>query len=118
MTLTATGESSLLELRDQNEETNQSASGIFGAAACGGIFILRSFAERLGFPLPRGMRKREMLVAGIIGGFGFTVALFVSGEAFADPFIQGAAKMGAMLGAAVTLVAFCAGRVLVVKRAL
>lgn len=83
---------------------------------CGGIFLLGSVAERFGFPLPHGMRKKELFVAGIIGGFGFTVALFVSGEAFVDPAIQGAAKMGAMLSATVAVVAFGAGRVLGVGR--
>ncbi|WP_298270331.1 Na+/H+ antiporter NhaA [Geobacter sp.] len=84
---------------------------------CGGIFLLGSVAERFGFPLPHGMRKKELFVAGIIGGFGFTVALFVSGEAFVDPVIQGAAKMGAMMSAAVAVVALGAGRVLGVGRA-
>ncbi|BDV42028.1 Na(+)/H(+) antiporter NhaA [Geotalea uraniireducens] len=84
---------------------------------CGGIFLLGSAAERFGFPLPHGMRKKELFVAGIIGGFGFTVALFVSGEAFLDPAIQGAAKMGAMLSASVALVALVAGRALRVGRA-
>ncbi len=62
-----------------------------------GIFSFGWLATRLGFGLPRDMRRRELLIAGIIAGTGFTVALFVSGEAFTDPAIKGAAKMGAML---------------------
>jgi NhaA family Na+:H+ antiporter len=62
-----------------------------------GIFSFALFAEKLGFPLPHNVRKKELLVVGIIGGFGFTVALFIAGEAFTDPLTQGAAKMGAML---------------------
>lgn len=81
-----------------------------------GIFVLASLAVRLGFPLPRGMGKRELLVAGIIGGFGFTVALFVSGEAFIDPAFQAAAKMGAMLSCSAALVAFVFGKLLGIRR--
>ncbi|AJE03931.1 Na+/H+ antiporter NhaA [Geobacter pickeringii] len=62
----------------------------------GGIFLCGLVGERLGFPLPRGMGWRELLVAGAVAGIGFTVALFVAGEAFPDPLLQGAAKMGAM----------------------
>jgi NhaA family Na+:H+ antiporter len=43
------------------------------------------------------MHKKELFVVGIIAGIGFTVALFVAGEAFIDPVLQRAAKMGAML---------------------
>jgi len=61
-----------------------------------GVFGFGWLATKLGFGLPRGMDLRELLVAGVIAGTGFTVALFVSGEAFTDPLIKGAAKMGAM----------------------
>lgn len=81
-----------------------------------GIFLLASLAVRLGFPLPRGMGRKELLVAGIIGGFGFTVALFVSGEAFIDPALQAAAKMGAMLSCSAALVAFIFGRLAGIRR--
>ena len=62
-----------------------------------GIFALASLAIRLGFPLPKGMGTRELLATGFIAGIGFTVALFVAGEAFVDPVLAGGAKMGAML---------------------
>lgn len=65
-----------------------------------GIFSFGFLGMRLGFPLPDGMKKRDLLVAGVIAGIGFTVALFVAGEAFTDPVIQGAAKMGAILSIA------------------
>lgn len=82
-----------------------------------GIFGLGALAIRLGFPLPEGMRKRDLLLAGVIAGFGFTVALFVAGEAFTDPVLKGAAKMGAILSCSVALVALIAGRILKVGRA-
>ena len=62
-----------------------------------GIFSLGWLAVRLGFGLPRGMRLSDLLITALIGGTGFTVALFVAGEAFTDSVTLGAAKMGAIL---------------------
>ena len=81
-----------------------------------GIFSLSALAEKLGFPLPEKIRYKELLVIGTVGGFGFTVALFVAGEAFTDLAHQGAAKMGAMLSASAALIAFTTGRLLKIKR--
>ena len=81
-----------------------------------GIFSLGALAELLGFPLPAGMSKKDLLVAGLIAGIGFTVALFVSGEAFTDPVIQGAAKMGAMLSFGAVFIALLLGKILNVGR--
>lgn len=78
----------------------------------GGIFTMGIIGKKLGFPLPRGMRGNDLLVAGIIAGIGFTVALFVAGEAFTDPAVQGAAKMGAMLSIAVVPIAVVAAKLL------
>lgn len=83
-----------------------------------GIFSMGLIAERFGFPLPHMVGKKELFVVGIIGGFGFTVALFVAGEAFTDPTLQGAAKMGAMLSCLSALVALFAGRALKVRKIL
>lgn len=81
-----------------------------------GIFFMGYLAQLFGFPLPEGMGRRELLVAGVIAGIGFTVALFVAGEAFADPGIQGAAKMGAMLSILAFPVAAIIGRVLGIRK--
>jgi NhaA family Na+:H+ antiporter len=81
-----------------------------------GIFLCGTLAETLGFPLPQNMGKKELLLAGIISGFGFTVALFVAGEAFVDPVQQGAAKMGAILSCLVAVIAFIAGRILRIRK--
>ncbi|HEY6007970.1 MAG TPA: Na+/H+ antiporter NhaA, partial [Geobacteraceae bacterium] len=81
-----------------------------------GIFTLGMLGKRLGFPLPHGMTRRHLLVAGVIAGIGFTVALFVAGEAFTDPVVQGAAKMGAMLSIAVAPLAWCLGRLLGIRK--
>lgn len=81
-----------------------------------GIFLFGVFAERLGYPLPEGVGKKDLLVIGIIAGFGFTVALFVAGVAFLDPSYRNAAKMGAMLSCGAAVLAFIAARVLGIPR--
>ena len=75
-----------------------------------GIFGFGWLATKLGFALPHGMNLRDLVTAGMIAGIGFTVALFVAGEAFTDPFVQGAAKMGAMLSIVAAPSAFVLGR--------
>lgn len=77
-----------------------------------GIFGMGIIGEKIGFPLPHGMGKKHLLVAGIIAGIGFTVALFVAGEAFTDPAVQAAAKMGAMLSIGIFFLALPAARLL------
>jgi NhaA family Na+:H+ antiporter len=81
-----------------------------------GIFTFGVLADILGFPLPDGVRKKELIVIGIIGGIGFTVALFIAGEAFIDPALQGAAKMGAMLSCAAAGIALVVARSFKIKR--
>lgn len=81
-----------------------------------GIFLLGYMSEKIGFSLPEGMRKKDLLVSGIIAGLGFTVALFVAGEAFTDPVVQSAARMGAMLSFAVAFIAFVLGRLLKIEK--
>ena len=82
----------------------------------GGIFVLGWLAVRLGFPLPGAMRKKDLFVVGILAGFGFTVALFVSGVAFSDPAGQAAAKMGAMLSCLAALLGVIAGKLLRIRK--
>jgi NhaA family Na+:H+ antiporter len=86
------------------------------AGKCIGIFSLGALAELLGFPLPTGMSKKDLLVTGVIAGIGFTVALFVAGEAFTDPLIQGAAKMGAMLSIGAVFIALPLGKIMTVGK--
>ncbi len=81
-----------------------------------GIFIMGSLADLLGFPLPKGMKHKELFVAGLIAACGLTVALFVAGVAFTDLYIQGAAKMGALFSAGAVIISFIAGKLLRIKR--
>ena len=50
--------------------------------------------------LPRGVSWRHMLGAGMLGGIGFTMALFIANLAFSDAADLDAAKLG-VLGASV-----------------
>ena len=71
-----------------------------------GITLCSYAADRAGFQLPQGMNIRHLLVTSVIAGLGLTVALFVSGQAFTEPGLQGAAKMGALLSVLAGAVAF------------
>ena len=76
-----------------------------------GIFGFGWLATKLGFALPRGMKSGDLLTVGIIAGTGFTVALFVAGEAFTDPVICGAAKMGAIFSLGAIFLALMVGKI-------
>ena len=82
----------------------------------GGIFSMGMLGKKLGYPLPAQVGKKEMLLVGMIGGLGLTVALFVAGEAFTDPLIQGAAKMGALFSGGCGILAIIGGRLMRVRR--
>ncbi|MBI5447012.1 MAG: Na+/H+ antiporter NhaA [Deltaproteobacteria bacterium] len=77
-----------------------------------GIYFLGLVGHLMGLPLPEGMGKRELFLAGLVAGIGFTVALFVAGEAFTDPRLQAEAKMGAMLSILAMGLAAALGRAL------
>ncbi len=81
-----------------------------------GVFGLGTLAEKMGFPLPNGMGKKELFLAGIIAALGLTVALFVAGAAFTDFDIQGAAKMGALFSGFVAVIAFILAKLLRIKK--
>lgn len=81
-----------------------------------GIWTFGYLGTKLGFTLPPGMRRRELLVVGCTAGIGFTVAIFVSGVAFPAGPIQDAAKIGALFSFAAALVALVIGRALGLQR--
>lgn len=76
-----------------------------------GIFVFSYVGMQLGFPLPEGMQTRHLAVAGSVAGIGLTVALFVSGQAFSDPALQGAAKMGALFSISAPIAALAIDRI-------
>lgn len=68
------------------------------------------------FGLPNGMKKRDLPVLGAIAGIGFTVALFVSVQAFASGEIQDGAKMGALFSFFASVLAFILAKVFKVRK--
>lgn len=81
-----------------------------------GVSLMANIAKLVGFPLPEGMGQKEVFMAGLIAALGLTVALFVSGSAFTDLEIQGAAKMGALFSAFVAPIALIVGKALRIKK--
>lgn len=77
-----------------------------------GITFCGWVGSKLGFPLPTGMKFRDLVMAGYIAALGLTVALFVASAAFTDPALQGQAKMGALFSGFVGLSAILVGRML------
>lgn len=82
----------------------------------GGIFAMGWIGHKLGYPLPTRVKKKELVLVGLIAGIGLTVALFVAGEAFAEPVTQGAAKMGALFSAGSGLAAIVLGKLWKIRR--
>ena len=65
----------------------------------------------IGFPLPSGMKVRDLIMAGYVAALGLTVALFVAGAAFPiDMALQGQAKMGALFSGFVGITAVFIGK--------
>lgn len=81
-----------------------------------GITIFGYGAQLIGFKLPDGMSFKTLVIAGLIAGMGLTVALFVAGEAYVNPTLQGAAKMGALFSGIVALLAWLSGKIMSVEK--
>lgn len=99
---------------------NQLTWIVLGALILGKTLGVASFsylADRCGLTLPSGMRLPHLMVTGIIAGVGLTVALFVSGQAYQDGAVQGAAKMGALFSVVGAVLAYLAARWLGVRPA-
>ena len=63
-----------------------------------GIVLMTRLGQMFGLSLPEGMDFRDLIVVGFAAGIGFTVALFISVVAFAEPGpLQDSVKMGALL---------------------
>ncbi len=78
--------------------------GIMGGLVLGkvaGITLLPWLASRIGLvELPESVSWTHVAGVGLVGGIGFTVAIFVAGLAFNDPLLVDKAKLG-ILGASV-----------------
>jgi NhaA family Na+:H+ antiporter len=68
-----------------------------------GITAFSWLATRIGLAsLPTGVTWRMLAATGVLGGIGFTMALFIGGLAFTDPARLDAAKLGILVASAVT----------------
>lgn len=67
-----------------------------------GVFISTWVAVKSGLcKLPQGLNWHGVLLAGLLAGIGFTMAIFVAGLAFKDAALLGAAKLGILSGSAI-----------------
>jgi len=48
--------------------------------------------------LPRGVNWRHIIGAGLLGGIGFTMSLFIMGLSFTDEILISLAKLGILAG--------------------
>ena len=55
--------------------------------------------------LPKGVRWSHILGAGMLGGIGFTMSLFVSGLSLTSPVLLNYSKLGILLGSILSAVA-------------
>jgi NhaA family Na+:H+ antiporter len=81
-----------------------------------GISTFSLIGSKIGFPLPDGMGRKELITASVVAAMGLTVALFVSDVAFTDLTLKGAAKMGALFSAGIFVVALIVGRLYKIKK--
>ncbi|MBW3546210.1 MAG: Na+/H+ antiporter NhaA, partial [Bacteroidetes bacterium] len=64
-----------------------------------GVSLLSWFSVKLGWAsLPEGTSWIQLIALGLLGGVGFTMALFISNLAFIDAELLNEAKMGILIG--------------------
>jgi Na+:H+ antiporter, NhaA family len=78
-----------------------------------GIFLASFATVKLGIcALPRGVTWRGILLVGLVGGIGFTMAIFVAGLAFPGDGLLATAKLGVLLGSGLAgVIGLVAGRI-------
>lgn len=70
-----------------------------------GIALFAFLSVSLGMAsLPDNVRWSHILGAGMLGGIGFTMSLFISGIAFVDPALLNYAKLGILSGSALSVI--------------
>jgi NhaA family Na+:H+ antiporter len=71
-----------------------------------GITLFSYAAVRMGLAsLPEEVDWVHVMGAGLLGGIGFTMSLFISGLAFASPELHNFSKLGILLGSILSLIA-------------
>lgn len=71
-----------------------------------GVTLFSYLAVKLGLvSLPENVEWKHMIGAGILGGIGFTMSLFVSGLSFVQPEVLNYSKLGILTGSALAALA-------------
>jgi NhaA family Na+:H+ antiporter len=83
-----------------------------------GIFLASFVTVKLGVcALPRGVLWRGILLVGLVGGIGFTMAIFIAGLAFPGTGMLAAAKLGVLLASVLAgVIGLVAGRLVLPAR--
>ncbi len=74
------------------------AAGLFIGKPLGIVLFSWLFVKLRLASLPSGVSWPHIAAAGILGGLGFTMALFISGLSFVDPLLLDQAKLGILAG--------------------
>ena len=77
-----------------------------------GIFLFGFVGSKIGFRLPEGMNKTDLILVATVAGVGLTVSLFMCDAAFSDPAVISAAKMGALFSIAAVLSGYCISKLI------
>jgi NhaA family Na+:H+ antiporter len=98
----------LLQVAWREALTHHVTLGVIGGLVIGkfvGIGLFSWAAVRCGIArLPSGVRWRHLLGAAWLAGIGFTMSLFISQLAFGAPELVEEAKLGILLGSALSAV--------------
>ena len=92
---------------------------IFASLGLGKLLSISLFslaADKIGFPLPKGMDIKTLAVASLVAGIGLTVSLFIAGEAYQDAQLVGSAKMGAVFSGGIAFIAILLGKFFKIKK--
>lgn len=96
-------EIALGELRELRRAALPLAAAMGGMIVPAGIVLLSWLSLKLGLTrLPEGVSWRHMAGGGFLAGIGFTMALFITGLAFADETLLRSAKVGVLVGSLVS----------------
>jgi NhaA family Na+:H+ antiporter len=91
-----------------NELSTSNSYGIICGLMIGkpaGIFLFSFVGIAIGWcVLPEGLKKRHLLLTGMIAGIGFTMSIFITLLAFSDPATINTSKIAVIIGSVVSAV--------------
>lgn len=70
-----------------------------------GIFLFSILGIMIGWcTLPEGLKKRHLLLTGLLAGIGFTMSIFITFLAYTDPAVITTSKVAIIIGSAVSAI--------------